>query len=651
MSITLLWPDEWPDLLRNLKAQWPARKRTFFRWVLREFVQEMPRPWRRRLFPHYWPVEARVLINLASEDEKINLAHRRKFDRAESAKRAQLRKLVGEYRHYLIGALTRVGVSHVQKIEGAKKISRVKIRHTRVSEQAIYFEVDTAKLPWHTNITMLYDEATLQTLSAACTRRVRYIWDRPEDGFWYIVELTQGVRGVPRSVDYADMLSKIKQDAPPLTIPIGVGEAGRLYYRNLADFPHALVAGATNTGKSVWVKQALVTLVLRNPPDRLKLVLVDLKGGVELSQFKNIPHLLMPIVKHKDNVVTALSQVLHEVDKRLEIFERTGVVNIAGYNQRRFYSERPLPMMPFWVVVIDELANLMLDPDIKGRAETLLADIAARARAAGIHVIAATQTPRVSVITGLIKANFPVRIAFSTASATDSQVIIDSSHAAGIGPVGRMIFFMGPTKSELQGPFISPSMVDDKIQGIVEGKRDETLERSKRHSYTHEDFFMHSLLKFDGRVAVKPLYEHFREMGVSRTDIERAVTRFDGQVVELTGKLYRLENPNTPGQKLQARRLVEVPLPDADRGEAGNAETGEAESGTTPAITGNQYPVSSPEIETAHPPTDGAGIETPNIVSDEPTSDDAEPDADADDTPAEPFDQFSHRINQLFGRQ
>lgn len=610
----------------------PDLSRAFRRWLVREFVLLVPRWLRRRILPAYWPVAWRAMIGRADEQEIADMLNARRKARELRATNRRLKQLTKEYERLIVNALTRVGMSHVTHSDGRRRVAQVRFhRPVKVSHEAIYFQVDTSRLPWHTNITMLQDQATIDTVSAACRRRVRWLWPTPEDGFWLIVELKQGVRGIPREVDYAKMLTAIKADAPPLTVPIGVGEAGRMYFRNIADMPHVLIGGATNQGKSVWMKQALVTLMLRNEPRRLKLLMIDLKGGVELSQFRNVPHLLRPIIKEKEGVIPALEYVMREVKRRLAMFEERKVVNISGYNQRNRAK------MDYWIVVVDELANLMLDKTLKGDAEMYLADIAAQSRAAGIHLIVATQRPDSSVMTGLIRANFPVRIAFSCADYRSSMVILDTSDAAGLNPVGRLIYFQGSTKTEMQGPLITPSMVDDKVEGIATGEAVETLERSKKHNLTPHDLFRHALHKYGGTFPARRVWEDLKSEGIAKNEVDKIAQRFENREIEIDGDIYILLPPEKNGALFVPRTLKLV----------------EAQG------DGEETPEQIPAQDAETPlPDDEAPDTSPNDIlpaESAPIEDDArelletaQPDESADGEPAE-FDEFAARINQQFG--
>jgi hypothetical protein len=618
--------------LKLLAKPKPDLGRAFRRWLMREFVLMVPRRWRRRILPTYWPVEWRAMIGRADEQEIADMLNARRKERELRVTNRRLKKLTREYERLIINALTRVGVSHATRSDGHKRVATIRFhRPVKVSHEAIYFQVDTARLPWHTNITMLQDQATIDTVSAACRRRVRWLWPTPEDGFWLIVELKQGVRGIPREVDYAKMLTAIKPDAPRLTIPIGVGEAGRMYFRDIADMPHVLIGGATNQGKSVWMKQALVTLMLRNEPRWLKLIMIDLKGGVELSQFRNVPHLLRPIIKEKEGVIPALEYVMHEVKRRLAMFEERTVVDINGYNQRNRAK------MDRWLVVIDELANLMLDKTLKGDAEILLADIAAQSRAAGIHLIVATQRPDSNVMTGLIRANFPVRIAFSCSDYRSSMVILDTSDAAGLNPAGRLIYFQGSTKTEMQGPLVTPAMVEDKVAGIATGEAVETLERSKKHNLTPHDLFRHALHKYNSTFPTRRIWDDLKAEGIARNEVEKIAQRFENHEIEIDGEVYVLLPQERNGALFVPRTLKRIEVQD-------DAE--EIPSQPLPQE-------SAPSL-----PNDEADDTAPNDVLPEesaPSAPDArelletaQPTDFTEDEPDE-FDEFAVRINQQFG--
>jgi S-DNA-T family DNA segregation ATPase FtsK/SpoIIIE len=237
-----------------------------------------------------------------------------------------------------------------------------------------------------------------------------------------------------------------------LRFALGKDVAGHPKVANLEAMPHMLIAGTTGSGKSVCVNSILTCLLLNNTPDDLRLILVDPKR-VELTGYNGIPHLLAPVVVEIERVVGALQWMTREMDNRYHKFAEVGARNIADYNARM--ASQGGKKLPYLLVVIDELADLMMiAPDETERTITRLAQLA---RATGIHMILATQRPSVDVVTGLIKANFPARIAFAVASNTDSRVILDQPGAERLLGRGDMLFQApdSPAPVRLQGVFVS----------------------------------------------------------------------------------------------------------------------------------------------------------------------------------------------------
>lgn len=238
----------------------------------------------------------------------------------------------------------------------------------------------------------------------------------------------------------------------PLTLGLGRDVSGHPIAADLASMPHLLIAGTTGSGKSVCVNAIVACLLMQNTPDSLKFVMVDPKR-VELTFYNGIPHLLAPVVVELERVVPALQWVSREMDKRYHEFARSGVRNIGEFNARQKAEGKK--ELYYLVVVIDELADLMmLAPDETERVITRLAQLA---RATGIHLVIATQRPSVDVVTGLIKANFPARIAFAVASSVDSRVILDQPGAERLLGRGDMLFQSpdSPAPVRMQGAFVS----------------------------------------------------------------------------------------------------------------------------------------------------------------------------------------------------
>jgi len=260
-----------------------------------------------------------------------------------------------------------------------------------------------------------------------------------------------------RDVIESEAFKRLKS---PLRFTLGQNVAGNAVAADLAAMPHLLIAGATGSGKSVCVNALICCLLLHNTPDDLRLIMVDPKR-VELTGYNGIPHLLAPVVVELEKVVTVLQWVTREMDMRYRKLAEAGCRNMQDYNARQAqHGEKKLPHL---VVIVDELADLMmLSPDETERTVTRLAQLA---RATGIHLVIATQRPSVDVVTGLIKANFPARIAFAVASGVDSRVILDQPGAERLLGRGDMLF-QAPDAAEpvrLQGVFVS----DGEIQRLV----------------------------------------------------------------------------------------------------------------------------------------------------------------------------------------
>ncbi len=250
-----------------------------------------------------------------------------------------------------------------------------------------------------------------------------------------------------------------KEIDSPLAIPLGRDVSGEAVAADLHKLPHLLIAGATGSGKSVAMNAIICGLLFNNPPERVKMVMVDPKR-VEFPGYNGIPHLVAPVVTDPEEASGALSWLLVEMDERYRKFSEAGVRNIGGYNEKM----PPEQQLPYIVMFVDELADLMMtSPEV---IEAKLVRLAQMARATGIHLIIATQRPSVDVVTGLIKANFPARLAFAVSSQIDSRVILDEPGAEKLLGRGDGIF-MAPDRPQLrriQGCFVS----DSEIEALVD---------------------------------------------------------------------------------------------------------------------------------------------------------------------------------------
>jgi S-DNA-T family DNA segregation ATPase FtsK/SpoIIIE len=310
------------------------------------------------------------------------------------------------------------------------------------------------------------------------------------------LELPNPRRQVVKLVEI--LASTTYNDAPgALTLALGKDIAGKPAIADLGRMPHLLVAGTTGSGKSVAVNAMILSLLYKAEPRQVRLILIDPKM-LELSVYEGIPHLLAPVVTDMKLAPNALNWCVGEMERRYKLMSQLGVRNLAGYNQKVADAKKadkplvnpfsltpdapePLEEMPLIVVVVDELADLMM---VTGKKiEELIARIAQKARAAGIHLVLATQRPSVDVITGLIKANIPSRIAFQVASKVDSRTILDQMGAEALLGQGDMLYLPPGTGYPLRvhGAFVSDAEVHrvvehlkaqgepQYIEGILEG--------------------------------------------------------------------------------------------------------------------------------------------------------------------------------------
>ncbi len=303
------------------------------------------------------------------------------------------------------------------------------------------------------------------------------------------------------------------RSALPLLISLGRDIPGRSHFANLARMPHLLIAGATGSGKSVTIHAIITSLLFRNPPENLKFMMIDPKR-VELTMYNNIPHLLTPVITDPKKAILALKWVAKEMERRYDLLEKNKVRDIDSYHQNVLFKERNTESdpMPFIVIIIDELADMM--QSYPRELEAAVVRLAQMSRAVGIHLILSTQRPSVNIITGLIKANIPARIALQVSSQIDSRTILDTAGAEKLLGAGDMLFLSGEMSKpmRIQSAYISEKEVKAVTKYLSDTYADELQEEINFSGENNTGTIFSASLEDDSyRGNDDELYEEARE--------------------------------------------------------------------------------------------------------------------------------------------
>lgn len=454
---------------------------------------------------------------------------------------ANQRELAKEARHFgkvLVRKLTQLNICYrfpkSQILDGG--VSEVQFTHAVTTPEALYYRIDSMRLPRGVKLADIAQDDILRDLSIAVGRPVHFK-ENVKSGAWLVIERGSGVFGISRKLPFSDVLDNWpKSSNKSLLVPLGVGANKKLVFRSLAEMPHCLVGGATGSGKTRMLHAWHCALLLHNEPWRVKTAFVDLKGGTEANFYRGVPHLLKGgIIMDAEDVPKMLYRLHKMIEERLVQFRKGGVENVASWNYR-YRSD----YMARVVLFIDEMANIMLDKEIKNDAQKLLADITARGRAPGIHVVLATQRPEVKVVPGLIKANLDARVGFRCTDNASSMVLLDDTSAARFDdstPPGRYIYKRGLDRSTYQAPFVSTQQIRQIVKAVKRG--DNAQSESAR--VNPEDIFRRSLEI--GSFSIRAMYKAM-EGKVSKQYLIDLAQEYEGQIIEIDSDLYVLEPGN-----------------------------------------------------------------------------------------------------------
>ena len=526
----------------------------------------------------------------------------RAMETAERERRRKLRReLIAESHKYMrrmLGVSARFStLSHKyprsEREEQGMKINTISFTHVVMTPEILYFKIATFRLPENVTISALADDETLLSLSMSCEKRVSCEYD-PEKGFWYIIERATGTRGIPFHVRLDEIWSTRKPSYDGMAVPFGISGNKRPVWYSPTHFSSLLVAGATGSGKSNFINVAICTWVRFNSPKMLKLVLIDLKNGVELAAYEKLPHLLrykaleekydpeggsedtgavddkdradmvlaetgaliaedgkgdgmrVAFVDAPKKVMPLLRAIYWEGWRRMGLLRKSHCREIGTYNWKHYRTA-----LPHIIIVFDELAQLVSLP--KGeeeKAKELFGQIAGLFRAAGIYVVPSTQRPDRTVITGIIKQNCPARLAFSCSDMHSSMLIIGDGSAVGLNPRGRAKLQWGGRMIEVQTPYMPDQVIESVIAQAMEGQYEEI--EIKRHDVTEDEIFRVGLDEFGGKLPQVEIWRFFnnKERLIPRDEVAEIVRRYSSKEIMIRGVLYYIE-PATKGQPAQ----------------------------------------------------------------------------------------------------
>ncbi len=514
--------------------------------------------------PHGWL--RRLLRRLAKPNRRLTRAEQKEINWERLAKASQkglesrLQMEAEICAQALIGKLKQMGVRYEYKKRDGSGLSRYKLvkfmRPYTVNEEAIYLKVDLrpGHSPTGVGVKDLANPLIIPDLEVAVGHPVKTHYDA-ERGFIYIIERELGKRGIPNHVKFDDMLAQRPPSADGLAVPLGIGANKKVVWRSFSDMLSMLIGGSPNGGKSNIVNVMLCALIRYNSPRKLRFVLMDFKGGVEFSFYDNLPHLLpvpidgaghrSAIIEKREQVIPALEWLIGEGERRLTMLKEGHIKHIGQYN----FANRAHPLAHI-MLVIDEWADVKVEPKIGARAEELLINISNRFRAAGLHVILCTQTPTKEVVSGRIKNALQTKLAFSCSNVHSSMVLVGNYEAHNLSPQGRVVFDHLDGRAVLQTPYINNETVDATVAQAIRGEFDNA--EPAAHDVTAQEIYEWSVKSNTGHLTAAEVFGKYRVRGMTQQYAEDFCRRAEGQTVMVGTTTYAV----LPAAGSVPRRMV-----------------------------------------------------------------------------------------------
>jgi hypothetical protein len=442
--------------------------------------------------------------------------------------------------------------------KGRRKKRTVEFDAILITRTEIWFHFNGRKLPYGVSFSDIRDpqHRVRENLQYAIHRPCRFYEDY-EYNLFLRVGLKNSVMGVPKNVKWARIFPALPK-SNSFAFGVGVSEYGKLIYQDIRSWPHGIVAGSTGMGKTIMLTQIIVTMALRNNPEMCKFIFVDLKDGVEFYKFRDLPHTLA-FIEDPDGVQEQLDWLAAQYKRRMAMFK--GVCrDIKGWNAQKAKK------LPYIFMFIDELAIVTLDKKFGASAIDTMIPLVQRARAAGIHLIVATQVLQAEVLPMLLRANFDGRIVFSVPGNSESIVVLGNGMAVGLEVEGRMVFKNKKGYQTLQGPMITEKEVNEAIERIMSGEKPEDA------PFDELDLFRVAVNNLGGLAGWRELYDSVDgAMGQRKIQSVLKAYEYDfsdpaGSVIDLDGDRYILAPSVLTSTGKSPRRLLSVNgrLPETD---------------------------------------------------------------------------------------
>lgn len=437
-----------------------------------------------------------------------------------------------------------------QLITGKRAKQVVRCDAVEFNEDLLRFHIDGDKMPYGSMLVEMLDPNIERELSLVCNRTIR-IKSELTTGVYIEVQREGSIAGIPELYMFKDAFLAIPKSAHITSFPIGMAEGRRALYDDLHNVRHLLVAGTNGSGKSVFVNSAIMTLCMRARPDMLQIWLIDLKGGIELTYYKDLPHVPEGrFIYELDQIAPALADLHEELDRRLNLL-KDKAHDIGELNRRASGRKNKLPYI---VIVVDEFAEITMG--LKGNAKlealTHLKRLLQKGRAAGIHFIAATQSPTKEVMDTLVRANIPARVALNCTTPTDSITVVGNASAHGLSPRGRAIWMYEGKHIYVQCALLRMRTMKKLIS--------KTVQRwAKVHaepSFDWDDLFRYALANMGGELPYKKLHHAFNG-AISQGKLMRFLQSMDGQTIDLDGRQYYIVPGRLRSNKTRLLQPVE----------------------------------------------------------------------------------------------